>query len=106
MDNINLSGVGGMGESRNVDRVQHSVPQKPASASQDTKGDEVKISSEGSFASSLVSEVAEMPPTRPEVVQKLQETVRGGNYPPPVIVDGLARLMGQNLQAEQPKSES
>lgn len=103
MDNINLSGIGGAGDSQRPDYVQRKAsPEKTASASQGGV-DEVKISDEGARVSSLVSKVAEMDSSRPAVVQQAQEKVRGGNYPPPALVDGLSKLMGTNLQIEEPQ---
>jgi hypothetical protein len=95
MDNINLGGIGNTGGSQGVNPLKRSGPKEVQSTA--PQGDTVEISSEGAYVSSLVADVAQMSPMRPEVVQQVQEKVRGGNYPPPALVDGLARLMGNQL---------
>lgn len=51
------------------------------------------------MVSRLLDKVNAMPETRPAVVAEYQEKV-GSNYPPPMLVDGLAKLMGGALTQE------
>lgn len=75
---------------------------RPSQASSEAQGvsggaDSVQISKESLFAANLVNEASKLPDVRPEVVADLKQQVTTGNYPPPAIVDGLARLIGQSL---------
>lgn len=62
--------------------------------------DNVKISPNSLMVSRLLDKVNAMPETRPEVVREFHEKVGAGNYPPPMLVDGLAKLMGGALSQE------
>ena len=79
------------------------LPQRKAaegSTSTPPAEDRVEISEEGAFVASLISEISRMPETRQEVVGDVMQKVRGGNYPPPALIDGLVRLMGDSLKTE------
>lgn len=58
--------------------------------------DSVKISPNSLMVSRLLDKVNAMPETRPEVVKEYYAKV-DGHYPPPLLVDGLAKLIGGGL---------
>ncbi len=62
--------------------------------------DNVKISPNSLMVARLLDKVNAMPETRPEVVQEYYEKVSDGHYPPPMLVDGLAKLIGGELTQE------
>lgn len=49
------------------------------------------------MVSRLIDKVNAMPETRPEVVREYREKVGNGAYPPPLLVEGLAKLVGGPL---------
>ncbi len=51
------------------------------------------------MVSRLLEKVNAMPESRPEVVSEYQSKMSRGNYPPPMLIEGFARLMGKTLNA-------
>jgi hypothetical protein len=106
MDNSNIGRIGSMDAAA---RVGKTPPHKASSEEVQAPPieDRVEISKEGEYVSSLMSDVSRMSSTRQEVVEEFKVKVRGGNWPPPALVDGLVRLIGHNLQVEEsePKAE-
>lgn len=103
MDNIDLGSIGSTGSAPHVDPVQRKAPKETPPTP--PKEDKVEISPEGAYVASLIDDVKKMSPTRPAVVEDMRAKVRGGNYPPPELVDGLVNLMG-NIKVEVKKSEA
>lgn len=104
MENIDLGSISG---TKPVERAE-ALKKKPAegSVAQTPQQDHVEISDQGAYASSLVAEVSNMSDSRPEAVNNVLQKVRGGNYPPPQLVDGLVNLMGLNFQQEAEAREA
>lgn len=95
MDNIDLGSIGSTGSTPNVGPVQRKVQKEaPPVPPQE---DKVEISDEGKRVAAYIDDVKSMSPTRPQVVEDMRAKVKGGNYPPPELVDGLVRLMGSTM---------
>jgi len=62
--------------------------------------DNVKISPNSLMVARLLDKVNAMPETRPQVVQEYYDKVSDGQYPPPLLVDGLSKLIGGELTQE------
>lgn len=58
------------------------------------------------MVSRLIDKVNAMPETRPSVVAEYRATVGNGSYPPPLLVDGLAALIGGPLSQVDKNSKS
>lgn len=58
--------------------------------------------------SQLLSKVKALPEVRNEVVESFREEVNAGGYPPPVLIEGLARLLGtaESADLQDPDSPS
>lgn len=56
--------------------------------------DTVDISQDAISAARLVEIVRQAPEARTELVARLKSQVSKGNYPPPYIIDSIARMMG------------
>lgn len=69
--------------------VRKTVESTPGNAS-----DSVNLSEDAISAAKLVEVVKQAPEARAELVSRLKSQVSSGNYPPPYIIEGLARLMG------------
>ena len=102
MDDNNIGRIGGTDAAARAGKVTPSSSHKGKSSSSASGfgSDKIEISKEGEYAAKLMSEVSSMPETRPQIVDELKAKVRGGNWPPPALVDGLVRLIGNNLLLE------
>lgn len=66
--------------------------------------DNVKISPNSLMVARLLDKVNAMPETRPEVIKEYYARV-DSHYPPPILVDGLSKLIGGAL-TQTPKADS
>ena len=76
-------------------RSVRDTPVSTALVPQDT----VKISPNSLMVSRMLDQVNAMPETRPESMRELRSKMGVGNYPPPMLVEGLAKLMGGSLSS-------
>ncbi len=74
------------------------VVRRPVETSTDSGNDSVEISPGALSAARLVDAVKSAPEVRPAAVQRLKSAVASGNYPPPAIIEGLARLIGATVK--------
>ncbi len=70
------------------------VVKKTVAQTSENATDSVNISEGAVSAAQLVEIVRQAPEARTELVARLKSQVSKGNYPPPYIIEGLARLMG------------
>lgn len=91
MDSINLDASrGGINEVPFVNGAASS-PQKDI---QHEIQDSVEFSSAGLEITDGVSKVRSMNVSRQDRIGFFQSEVKGGNYPPPALIDGLINLIG------------
>lgn len=78
-----------------VDAVQNvgNAPVQPGYSSGQSS-DRIEISSQGAYATNLASSLRKMDTVRPNVVGELKDQVEVGMYPPPALINGLNRLLG------------
>ena len=71
------------------------VTKGTAQAEAASKQDTAQISAPGREHEVYMSALKGLPDVRPDVVQKLQDSLRpSGNYPPLQAIDGMMRLFG------------
>lgn len=70
------------------------VVRKTVESTAESVKDSVSLSEDGVSASQFVEITKRAPEVRSELVARLKSQVSSGNYPPPYIIEGLARLMG------------
>lgn len=82
-----------------VERIEsynrHVVESQPIQTSNDT----VTLSPESLQFSKYVEVVKSLPEERTELVEKFKQELKQGCYPPPTIIDGVTRLIGQNIKS-------
>lgn len=63
--------------------------------------DSVSFSEEGLKVSRWIEQAKSEPEVRAEKVAEFKERVQSGNYPPPQVAEGLARLLGTGILSTQ-----
>jgi hypothetical protein len=90
-----------VGQSVRASRLDEIKSAKGSSASTNLDSeDTVKLSPNSLMVSRLLDQVNAMPESRPQVVSELQAQIGSGNYPPPMLVDGLTNLIGGALSLQ------
>lgn len=59
--------------------------------------DSISLSQEALAIEQHVKAVKNTPEVRPEVIQPLKAAVVSGHYPPPSIIDGLSKMIGNSV---------
>ena len=95
---MELPPVGQSVRASQLDAVRN-VSSNTASTASDPV-DNVKISPNSLMVSRLLDKVNAMPETRPELIREFQNKIERGNYPPPMVVEGFAKLIGGALNLE------
>lgn len=70
------------------------VVKKTVVQTSESAEDSISLSQDAISAARLVEIVRQAPEARTELVARLKSQVTKGNYPPPYIIDSVARLMG------------
>jgi anti-sigma28 factor (negative regulator of flagellin synthesis) len=79
-------------------RPQVSPPRVNGSQSTDS----VSFSSEGLKIANWIEMAKAEPAVRSEKVAEFKDRVQSGNYPPPAVAEGLARLIGTGILSQTP----